>query len=739
MGVPKFFRWLSERYPLINQPINCPPNDDTKKSHGFHPGNSLPMKDNRKNTALPHIMPEFDRLYLDMNGIIHCASHNNSEEELEKEKVNGSAVDGNSTDAELKTSSSPSPPPGITEQQIFRNVCYYLDRVVSDIVQPKQLVYLAIDGVAPRAKMNQQRSRRYRSGGEKEIEMHLMTLQRAQENNGRVNKVDDESMSREYLIEADGGAFDGYWSKDSSQSRGSQRFTGTMTASSDAKSDTASATATAAGNDDPSQHGFHSNCITPGTPFLYKCSQHILEFVRQKLQTDPKWQDLTIIFSGHDVPGEGEHKIMDFIRHEKNKPGYDPNTRHCLFGQDGDLIMLGLATHEPHFCLLREEVVFDMARKKAIQSLANLEHQRESSEDNDSEIADDAAATDEPPLSAAIQSYIHNSNFELLHLSVLRDYLALEFETSEFYPLSKYKLEPTLDDFVFMTFLVGNDFLPHMPALDIGEEAFDLIFYAYKKNRGKWLSDGRYRKTLVSDDDEKKTTTVNHPYLTDAGRITSGSRLENFLADVGRYEDPFFDNKKLSMTEDNERMRKADLKAGRESLIPSDEILEQVEQAGRERYRDMLIQRTLEEDEDSTVSKKEIEESDFKPVTSSRDMPEVRFGSTENESDDALVSKFGDILRGSLSPEGGGVANIKSATIDDSSLVDLKGRYYYDKFGFTPFDSEKHLALRKAYLEGLVWTLEYYYKGCPSWGKKISRAFELCDCFLHITDPKDDS
>lgn len=109
MGVPKFFRWLSERYPLINQPINCPPNDDTKKSHGFHPGNSLPMmKDNRKNTALPHIMPEFDRLYLDMNGIIHCASHNNSEEELEKEKVNGSAVvDGSSsTDAELRTSSS---------------------------------------------------------------------------------------------------------------------------------------------------------------------------------------------------------------------------------------------------------------------------------------------------------------------------------------------------------------------------------------------------------------------------------------------------------------------------------------------------------------------------------------------------------------------------------------------------------------------------------------------------------
>ena len=43
--------------------------------------------------------------------------------------------------------------------EIFRNVCYYLDGIISDIVQPKELVYMAIDGVAPRAKMNQQRSR----------------------------------------------------------------------------------------------------------------------------------------------------------------------------------------------------------------------------------------------------------------------------------------------------------------------------------------------------------------------------------------------------------------------------------------------------------------------------------------------------------------------------------------------------------------------------------------------------
>ena len=48
MGVPKFYRWLSERYPLINQNLQ----DRT-------------------------LIPEFDCLYLDMNGIIHQNTHGN--------------------------------------------------------------------------------------------------------------------------------------------------------------------------------------------------------------------------------------------------------------------------------------------------------------------------------------------------------------------------------------------------------------------------------------------------------------------------------------------------------------------------------------------------------------------------------------------------------------------------------------------------------------------------------------
>eukprot|EP00955_Chlamydomonas_euryale_P005229 56039-Chlamydomonas_euryale.AAC.1 len=99
---------------------------------------------------------------------------------------------------------------------------------------------------------------------------------------------------------------------------------------------------------------FDSNCITPGTPFMDRLGKHLRFFVRKKKSEDPLWQSPVVVFSGHDVPGEGEHKIMEYIRWEKKKPGYAPNQRHAMYGLDADLVMLSLVTHEPHFFLLRE-------------------------------------------------------------------------------------------------------------------------------------------------------------------------------------------------------------------------------------------------------------------------------------------------------------------------------------------------------------------------------------------------
>ena len=88
---------------------------------------------------------------------------------------------------------------------------------------------------------------------------------------------------------------------------------------------------------------------------MVRLHEQLKYFVSMKISTDSLWQNVKVILSGHETPGEGEHKIMDFIRKQRAQPDHDPNTQHVLCGADADLIMLGLATHEPNFTIIREE------------------------------------------------------------------------------------------------------------------------------------------------------------------------------------------------------------------------------------------------------------------------------------------------------------------------------------------------------------------------------------------------
>ena len=97
---------------------------------------------------------------------------------------------------------------------------------------------------------------------------------------------------------------------------------------------------------------------------MARLSELMPYFINKKISEDSNWRDIEVVCSGHEVPGEGEHKIMEYIQLSRAQPDYNSNIRHYLYGLDAGSIMLGLFSHDSCFCLLREEVKFGPALKK---------------------------------------------------------------------------------------------------------------------------------------------------------------------------------------------------------------------------------------------------------------------------------------------------------------------------------------------------------------------------------------
>merc|ERR1719331_458390 len=128
--------------------------------------------------------------------------------------------------------------------------------------------------------------------------------------------------------------------------------------------------------------------------------------------------------------------------------------------------MLALATHETHFSILREEVTFGRSREAAAVSPAQ-------------QLLDkDAAAV------AAVRpndEWVYSKRLQVAKIYVLREYLINEFKCLEQSVPFEYDVERVIDDFIFLCFFVGNDFLPHLPSLDIRDGAIDFLIECYKE------------------------------------------------------------------------------------------------------------------------------------------------------------------------------------------------------------------------------------------------------------------
>ena len=281
---------------------------------------------------------KIDNLYMDCNSIIYDAVH-----QLQKDK--NYKINNFST----------------FEKLLIKIVCEKLDYYLQ-LLEPTQRVLIAFDGVAPVAKLEQQRKRRYMSWYNEKIVAELK-----EEKGDSIN-----------------------WSTSS---------------------------------------------ITPGTQFM----EQLTADIKHHFQNNNN-NNINIMISASDEVGEGEHKIYEYIRQNSD---YHSNTTTVIYGLDADLIMLTLN----HLHISNKMYLF-----------------RET-----------------PHFIQGIDKTLDPNELYLMDIPYFAERMIEELSDAETSKIeSKDLTNNKIFDYIFICFFLGNDFMPHFPALNIRTSGIDTLICAYK-------------------------------------------------------------------------------------------------------------------------------------------------------------------------------------------------------------------------------------------------------------------
>ena len=322
------------------------------------------------------------------------------------------------------------------EKEIIMMVCRKVDYYV-ELLKPMNRVYIAFDGVAPVAKLSQQRDRRYKSWYTTQIQRDI-----------------------------EGKGYKETW---------------------------------------------NTSSITPGTNFMKKLNEDVANYFAHKMDsistsssTSTSSYRLEYIVSGSSESGEGEHKIFEYMR---QNPEYhnSPDTITLVYGLDADLIMLTLN----HLHITKNLYLF----RETPEFIKSIDSSLDANKDY---------LLDIPELAKGIIKYIHNYDASSEgHIEskdcnggavITRDVRGAR-ELNKFKDINEIKetkgtkniTEKTkidsskceinrITDYIFMCFLLGNDFMPHFPALNIRTVGIDVLLNIYRETLGKtdtYLTDGK--------------------------------------------------------------------------------------------------------------------------------------------------------------------------------------------------------------------------------------------------------